>query len=49
MYKVIRSITARKELKDIARFIAQNDHFRAVSFTKELIETTKTLLSLFPK
>ncbi|MGL1959456.1 MAG: type II toxin-antitoxin system RelE/ParE family toxin [Colwellia sp.] len=48
MYKVIRAKTAREDIKNIARFIAKDNPYRAISFTQELLEKTEKTISLFP-
>jgi plasmid stabilization system protein ParE len=49
MYKVLRTKNASNDIKKIARFIAKDNPYHALSFTQSLIENTATTLSIFPE
>lgn len=39
---------AKKDLRDIARYISIDSPYRALTFTEKLLNDTKLLLSIFP-
>lgn len=49
MYKVKISKTAEKDLDEIADYIAKDNEYRALNFTKNLIDSFDKKISSFPK
>ena len=48
MFNVISSKNADENIVNIAEFIALDNPYRAITFTQELLESTRSRLSSFP-
>lgn len=49
MYHIIRSEPARQDIKNIARYIAKDNPYKAVSFVQGMIDRFESLVSNFPR
>ena len=49
MYTVNITLPADEDLKKIARYIALDNPYRAISFTLELLKSVEKVLSQFPE
>ena len=49
MYEVVRSKLARDDIKNITRYIAKDNPYRALAFTQEMVENFENKVSIFPK
>ena len=47
-YKVTISNNALNNIEEIISYISQDNPYRAISFTKELLDKVKSILELFP-
>ena len=49
MYKVKVSSDAKKDLRNISKYIAKDNPPRAITFTQEMLNNFKNKVSIFPK
>ncbi|GEM_PF-3461302 len=48
LFTVIKAKSVEDDLEEIARFIAEDNPYKALSFVKEILRDAESALSLFP-